>query len=158
MLFWSLDRFSREGMSKTVGYLQRLNAANKAFHSYTEEFLSTDNELVRDVLIAVMSSLARQEAIKISERTKAALAAYKSRGGVLGNPKNLTDDARRKGSETMREKAARAHRDIVPLMTEMRRNGATLQSVADRLNLDGRVTMRGKPWSPTAVMRVLGRE
>ncbi len=86
VLFWALDRFSREGMSKTVSYLQRLNAAGVAFHSYTEEMLSTDNELVRDILIAVMSSLARQEAIKISERTKAGLERAKARGKKLGRP------------------------------------------------------------------------
>jgi hypothetical protein len=31
------------------------------FHSCTEAHLSTDNELVRDLLLAVLSSLARQE-------------------------------------------------------------------------------------------------
>lgn len=84
VLFWALDRFSREGMSKTVSYLQRLTAANVAFHSYTEEFLSSDNELVRDILIAVMSSLAKQEAIKISERTKAGLERARAKGKRLG--------------------------------------------------------------------------
>jgi len=86
VLFWSLDRFSREGMSKTVSYLQRLSASGVAFHSFTEEYLSTDNELVRDILIAVMSSLAKQEAIKISERTKAGLERAKEKGKILGRP------------------------------------------------------------------------
>lgn len=86
VLFWSLDRFSREGMAKTVAHLQRLNAAGVSFHSYTEEMLSTDNELVRDILIAVMASLAKQEAIKISERTKAGLARTKAKGTRLGRP------------------------------------------------------------------------
>ena len=44
VLFWSLDRFSREGMAQTVGYLQRLQANGVDFHSYTEEYLATDNE------------------------------------------------------------------------------------------------------------------
>lgn len=86
VLFWSLDRFSREGMTKTVGYLQRLNAAGVSFHSFTEEWLSTDNELVRDILLAVMSSLAKQEAIKISERTKAGLERARASGKRLGTP------------------------------------------------------------------------
>lgn len=84
VLFWSLDRFSREGMAKTVSYLERLNRAGVAFHSYTEEMLSTDNELVRDILIAVMASLAKQEAIKISERTKAGLERARAQGKRLG--------------------------------------------------------------------------
>lgn len=86
VLFWALDRLSREGMAKTVSYLQRLNSAKVAFHSFTEEYLSTDNELVRDILIAVMSSLAKQEAIKISERTKAGLERARSKGKKLGRP------------------------------------------------------------------------
>ncbi|MEM9358776.1 MAG: recombinase family protein [Pseudomonadota bacterium] len=86
VLFWSLDRFSREGMTTTVGYLQRLTSSGVSFHSYTEEWLSTDNEMVRDILLAVMSSLAKQEAIKISERTKAGLERAKAKGKKLGRP------------------------------------------------------------------------
>lgn len=86
VLFWSLDRFSREGMTKTVGYLQRLDAAGVSFHSYSEPMLTTDNELVRDVMIAVMASLAKQEAIKISENTKSGLARAKAKGKRLGRP------------------------------------------------------------------------
>jgi DNA invertase Pin-like site-specific DNA recombinase len=83
----SLDRFSREGMRKTVSYLQRLTNAEVDFHSYSEEWLSSDNEMVRDILLAVMSSLAKQEAIKISERTKAGLERAKENGKILGRPK-----------------------------------------------------------------------
>ena len=84
VLFWALDRFSREGMSQTVAYLRRLDAAGVAFHSYTEEFLSTDNGLVRDILLATMASLAKQEAIKISDRTKAGLERARAKGKRLG--------------------------------------------------------------------------
>lgn len=86
VLVWSLDRFSREGMARTVGYLQRLDRAGVAFHSFTEEMLSTENELVRDILIAVMASLAKQEALKISQRTKAGLERARAKGKRLGRP------------------------------------------------------------------------
>ena len=46
LLVWSLDRFSREGMAATVGHLQRLASHGVAFRSFTEEHLSTENELV----------------------------------------------------------------------------------------------------------------
>ncbi len=48
MVFWSLDRFSREGIRKTILYLQRLDALGVRFKSYTEAYLDTDNELVAD--------------------------------------------------------------------------------------------------------------
>src|ERR1700740_1472829 len=73
LLVWSLDRFSREGMAATVAHLQRLTAHGVAFRSFTEEHLSTENELVRNILLAVLASLAKLERDKISQRTKAAL-------------------------------------------------------------------------------------
>src|SRR6478736_6226336 len=36
VLFWSLDRFSREGMVPTIMHLQRLASHGIGFHSYTE--------------------------------------------------------------------------------------------------------------------------
>jgi DNA invertase Pin-like site-specific DNA recombinase len=61
-LFWALDRFSREGMAQTIIHLQRLSSYGVAFHSYTEAHLATDNELVRNVLLALLSSLTESEA------------------------------------------------------------------------------------------------
>jgi DNA invertase Pin-like site-specific DNA recombinase len=72
VLFWALDRFTREGMVPTIMHLQRLAACGVGFHSYTEAHLATDNELVRNILLALLASLAKVEAQKISERTKAA--------------------------------------------------------------------------------------
>jgi hypothetical protein len=58
--------------------------ARVGFHSYSEPHLSTDNELVRDVLLAVLASLAKLERQKISERTKAGLERARARGKRLG--------------------------------------------------------------------------
>jgi DNA invertase Pin-like site-specific DNA recombinase len=87
LLVWSLDRFSREGMAATVGHLQRLASHGVAFRSLTEEHLSTENELVRDILLAVLASLARLEREKISQRTKAGLERARVKDKVLGRPK-----------------------------------------------------------------------
>ena len=87
VLFWALDRFSREGMVPTILHLQRLSAYGVAFHSYTEAHLATDNELVRNILLATLASLAKVEAQKISERTKAGMARAKAKGKRIGRPK-----------------------------------------------------------------------
>jgi DNA invertase Pin-like site-specific DNA recombinase len=92
LLVWSLDRFSREGMATTVGYLQRLAGYGVAFRSFTEEHLSTENELVRNILLATLSSLAKLEREKISVRTKAGLERARARGKVLGKPKFSNGD------------------------------------------------------------------
>ena len=52
------------------GHLQRLASNGVGFHSYTEPMLSTDNEMVRDIVLAVMASLASKAhagAIKVIE-------------------------------------------------------------------------------------------
>jgi DNA invertase Pin-like site-specific DNA recombinase len=88
LLVWSsLDRFSREGMAATVAHLQRLAAHGVAFRSFTEEHLSTENELVRNVLLAVLASLAKLEREKISQRTKAGLERARAKGKILGRPR-----------------------------------------------------------------------
>jgi DNA invertase Pin-like site-specific DNA recombinase len=86
VLVWALDRFTRNGMAATVVDLQRLASYGVSFHSYSEPHLSTDNELVRDVLLAVLASLAKLEREKISQRTKAGLERARARGRRLGRP------------------------------------------------------------------------
>ncbi len=90
VLCWALDRFSREGIVPTIGHLQRLASYGVTFHSYTEPMLSTDNEMVRDIVLAVMASLAKVERQKISERTKAGLAACGPRGRGSGARRSAT--------------------------------------------------------------------
>jgi DNA invertase Pin-like site-specific DNA recombinase len=70
-----------------VGHLQRLSSYGVAFHSYTEPHLATDNELVRNILLALLSSLAKAEAKKISERTRAGMSRAKAKGVKIGRPK-----------------------------------------------------------------------
>ena len=86
VLFWALDRFSREGIRKTKAYLQRLDDCGVAFKSYTEPFLDTDNELIAHIVLGVSSYYAQQEALRISDRTKAGLERARKNGKILGRP------------------------------------------------------------------------
>jgi DNA invertase Pin-like site-specific DNA recombinase len=92
LLVWALDRLSREGMVPTILHLQRLAAAGVTFHSYTEPLLSTDNEVVRDIVLAVMASLAKMERQKISERTKSGLERARAKGKRLGRAPFCSSD------------------------------------------------------------------
>ena len=74
-------------MAQTIVHLQRLTSYGVTFHSYTEPHLATDNELVRNILLALLSSLAKVEAQKISDRTKAGMARAKAKGIRVGRPK-----------------------------------------------------------------------
>lgn len=86
LLFWNLDRFSREGSRKTLEYLTRLDSYGVKWHSYTEEYISSLG-IFADAIIALMSCLAKQERIRISERTRAGLARVRAQGIKLGRPK-----------------------------------------------------------------------
>ena len=86
LLFWSLDRFSREGSRKTLEYLSRLDSYGVKWHSYTEEYISSLG-IFADAIISLMACLAKQERIRISERTKAGLARIQAQGIKLGRPK-----------------------------------------------------------------------
>jgi len=86
LVFWSLDRFSREGIRTTIQYLQQLESLGVRFRSYTEPYLNTENELVSHILLAVMSYFAEYEAKKISRRTKAGLERAREEGKQIGRP------------------------------------------------------------------------
>jgi putative DNA-invertase from lambdoid prophage Rac len=86
LLFWSLDRFSREGSRKTLEYLTRLDHYGVKWHSYTEQYISSLG-LFADAIISMLSCLAKQERVRISERTKAGLDRVRSKGIRLGRPK-----------------------------------------------------------------------
>jgi hypothetical protein len=59
------------------------------FRSYTEPYFDSCG-VFKDAVIAIMATLAKQERIRRSERTKAALAIARARGKVLGRPKTIT--------------------------------------------------------------------
>jgi DNA invertase Pin-like site-specific DNA recombinase len=84
LLFWALDRLSREGIVKTIGYLEQLKGWGVGWRSYTQPFLDTGNEMVTGIVLSVLAAVAAQERISISLRTKAGLARAVKAGRVLG--------------------------------------------------------------------------
>ncbi len=86
IIVWALDRLSREGMSRTVQLIEMLERMGIGVISYSEPYLDTTNELARNILLAVVSTLAKAERERISERTKAGLARVKRSGKKLGRP------------------------------------------------------------------------
>ncbi|MDD2710122.1 MAG: recombinase family protein [Verrucomicrobiae bacterium] len=85
VLFWSLDRFSREGVARTLHYLQLLEAWGVGFRSFTEPYLDSLG-IFKDAILALLATLAKQERIRIGERTKAGLQRARQRGSKLGRP------------------------------------------------------------------------
>ena len=86
LLFWALDRLSREGVLETLQHLNRLTSYGVAWRSFTEQFFDSCGPFW-EAVIAIMATLAKQERIKRSERTKAGLARAKAAGRRLGRPR-----------------------------------------------------------------------
>jgi DNA invertase Pin-like site-specific DNA recombinase len=85
ILFWALDRFSREGTLATLKYLERLSAAGVNWNSYQEAYLDSCGPF-RDVVLSLLATIARQERLRISERTVAGLKRARRAGKRLGRP------------------------------------------------------------------------
>ena len=94
VLFWDLSRFSRAGTLFTLQKLKELENVGIKWHSYQDQYLSSIGEF-RDVVISIMSTLAKIERQKISERTKAGLERVRASGVTLGRPTGSQDSKRR---------------------------------------------------------------
>src|SRR5215472_15221693 len=60
-------------MVPPIHHLERLNSYGVTFHSYTEPRLCADNEMVRGILLAVLATMAKQEAKRLSQRVIAGM-------------------------------------------------------------------------------------
>src|SRR5213594_1299231 len=90
VLFWALDRFSREGTLKTLQYLQRLDTYGVGWKSYTEQYLDSTG-MFRDAVVAILATIAKQEHARLSERVVAGLRRAKREGKVLGRKHIIVD-------------------------------------------------------------------
>ena len=98
LLIWSLDRLSREGISNTLGYMERLKRSGIAIKSLQESWLDTRDEGLGQLLLAIFSWVAQQERQRIVERTKAGLERAKRSGKKLGRPAGSKDSKKRRKS------------------------------------------------------------
>src|SRR5690606_7213933 len=94
VLFWALDRFSREGAMATLRSLQELESYGVGFRSDTERYLDSTG-LFKEALIAIRATLAKQEHIRISERVKAGMERARAAGKPLGRPQVSSKKRRR---------------------------------------------------------------
>lgn len=85
LFFWSIDRFSREGLLPTLQYLDKLAKFGVDYKSYLETYLDSRGEF-NDIFLSISSTLARLERRKLIERTKVGLATAIANGKTLGRP------------------------------------------------------------------------
>jgi DNA invertase Pin-like site-specific DNA recombinase len=85
LLFWALDRLTREGTLATLQYLERLTPYDVGYKSFTEPYLDSCGTF-KDVVISLLATMAKQERLRMGERVRAGLQRVRSQGKRLGRP------------------------------------------------------------------------
>src|SRR6266576_666333 len=93
LLFWALDRLSREGVLETLQHLNRLTSYGVGYRSFTEQYFDSCG-IFKDAVIAIIATLAKQERVRISQRVRAGLDVARAKGTRMGRPKVAVDVAR----------------------------------------------------------------
>jgi DNA invertase Pin-like site-specific DNA recombinase len=126
LLFWSLDRLSREGTMETLNHLQRLTSYGVNYRSFTEQYLDSTG-ILKEAVIGILAAVAKQERVRLSERTIAGLERAKAQGRVGGRPK--AEDAEPK---------------LVAKIALLRSEGRSIRAIAAEVNK-----------SPNTILRLL---
>jgi site-specific DNA recombinase len=84
ILIWSLDRFSREGISQTLAYINELDKYGVFLKSYQESFVDTADSMIRPLLLSMWSWFASFERERMSQRIKAGIQRRKNLGNYKG--------------------------------------------------------------------------
>jgi DNA invertase Pin-like site-specific DNA recombinase len=90
LLFWSLDRLSREGTVETLNHRQLLTSYGVNYRSFTEQYLDSTG-IFKEAVIGILAAVAKQERVRLSERTTAGLQGAKAQGRVGGHPRAADD-------------------------------------------------------------------
>ena len=108
-------------------------------------------------MLHIYAALAEKERGMIADRTRAALAAKKAQGAVLGNRTNLAEAAA-KGAAAQRKAADAFAANVLPVVRQIQAAGATTpRAIAEALNARGIRTARGGQWHVSTVQNLLAR-
>ena len=142
----ALDRLSRD-----VAFISGLMAQGVPF-------IMTEIPNADPFMLHIYAAVAEQERTKISERTKAALAAAKTRGAKLGNPHGpipFTAKMRQQGVEAIRRQANARAQQLGEILSDFA--GESANATAKALNDRGLPSARGGKWTARSVINVRAR-
>ena len=153
----AIDACKKNGATLVIAKLDRL-ARNVHFISGLIEtgvdFVAADMPQANKVMIQMHAVMSEWERDQISARTKAALAAAKARGVVLGiaGADNLKPNI-----ETRQQAADEFAGRLKGVIDGMKARGLSQRAMCDELNQLGVKTARGSTWSLVQLQRVLCR-
>jgi DNA invertase Pin-like site-specific DNA recombinase len=158
----ALKRAAAYKCSVVVAKLDRLSrdvAFISGLMSQRVPFIVTEHPNADPFMLHIYAAVAEQERTKISERTKAALAAAKARGVRLGNPhgpsKPFTAEMRQQGLEARQRNANARAEQLHEVLSEF--DGRSANATAKVLNARGVPTAQGGKWTARSIINVRAR-
>lgn len=159
----AIELCKKHGATLIIAKLDRL-ARNVSFVSSLMDskvnFKAVDMPQANELTIHIMAAIAQHEAKAISTRVKEGLAIKKlelaKKGGKLGTPKNLTDEAKKKGIESIKHKATHNphNQRSLAFVKSLDYPNMKLREIAKELNDNGFKTSTGKNFTTTHVIRI----
>ena len=152
-----------EGHTLVVAKIDRLSRVTEdalsIYSALDQRLISCDIPNLDKFTLTLFMAIADRERELIQVRTKAALAAKKARGHILGKPENFSQSGRKRGGQIRKAKAAqnKANRRATSLATALRKAGKSYRAIAAELNGNGYETATGKQFAATTVKRLIDR-
>jgi DNA invertase Pin-like site-specific DNA recombinase len=115
------------------------------------DFVAADNPHANKLMVHMLAAFAEHEREQISQRTKDALAAAKTRGIRLG--RNGADRL----APAYRSAAMERARQLAPVLTELKLAGLSVRRMAAELMARGVPTPNGAKWHGQTVRRMIDR-
>lgn len=154
VLVKSISHCKKAGATLAIAKLDRLARSVAFIASLMEagtDFVAVDMPSANALMLHLMAAFAEHERSEISARTKAALAAAKARGVVLGtNGKVLAKRYRAEAFDWAITLSG-------PVATARATGAVTIRDVARELNLAGHRTRTGALWATSTTKRLLDR-
>ena len=151
VVIYKLDRLSRK-QKDTMTLIEDVLLKHDVALVSLNETLDTSTPWGR-AMIGILSSFNQMESENIQERTRMGREAKAAQGGYSGG-KPPYGYKPVDGKLVINPEEA----DIVRLVFSMRKQGYTLQAIADELNYRGCKSRKGNPFLTSAVQSILARE
>ncbi|GEM55963.1 resolvase [Flavobacterium branchiophilum] len=161
-LIKAIEECKKQGATLLIAKLDRLSRNASFIFTLRDakiDFVCCDIPNANTVTIGIMAVLAQDERERISQRTKSALAELKAKGVKLGNPENMTAEARAKGLEARKENALQNenNRKATALIISLRQSGKSFAQITRELNGLGFKTRTNKRFQQNQVQILFNR-
>jgi DNA invertase Pin-like site-specific DNA recombinase len=110
---------------ETLNHLQRLTDYGVDYRSFTEQCLDSTG-IFKEAVIGILAAAAKQERVRLSERTIAGLERARAQGRVGGRPKTADDAATMKAFR----KLSKSGLSVRKIAVEMIVSPTTVQKLA----------------------------